>query len=128
MKKILSINTLRVISIIEGLSYLALIFIGMPLKYGAQITDVNKVLGMGHGILTIIFCIVLGMVWFQNQIRTKLCVKIFVASLIPFGAFWAEKKMKAIKKIDFNLFIIIVIFHKPTVNRVLFNLENNGNL
>ena len=90
---VLNIKQLRLISLIEGISYLLLVFIGMPLKYGLGITEINKILGMGHGILTIIFCIVLSITWIQHTLSTRWCSFIFICSLIPFGAFYAEKKL-----------------------------------
>tara|TARA_Y100000591_G_C21408793_1_gene486517 strand:+ start:259 stop:552 length:294 start_codon:yes stop_codon:yes gene_type:complete len=84
---------LRIIALIEGISYLLLLFIGMPLKYGFGIMMVNKVLGMGHGILTLIFCFILFYLWRQNKINTPLSIVVFMASLIPFGAFVADVKL-----------------------------------
>ena len=92
--RLVSLNNLRFISLIEGISFLLLLFVGMPLKYGLGIKQVNKILGMGHGILTIIFCIVLGLIWAQQTLSTRWCLGVFIASLIPFGAFVAEKKLK----------------------------------
>ena len=91
---VLDIKQLRLISLIEGISYLLLVFIGMPLKYGLGITEINKILGMGHGILTIIFCIVLSIIWFQKTLSKRWCTFVFVASLIPFGAFFAEINLR----------------------------------
>ena len=91
----ININKFRFISIIEGISYCLLLFIGMPLKYGLQIREVNQILGMSHGILTIIFCLALYIIWFQKQLSTKWCIAFFIASLIPFGAFYIEKKLNA---------------------------------
>lgn len=96
MKKI-DIHQLRFISLIEGISFLLLLFIGMPLKYGMGIKSVNMALGMGHGLLTMVFCLVLGIVWLQKTLSTKWCVGVFIASLLPFGAFVAEKKLKEIQ-------------------------------
>tara|TARA_B100000131_G_scaffold67686_1_gene63986 strand:+ start:1473 stop:1766 length:294 start_codon:yes stop_codon:yes gene_type:complete len=89
----ITIYHLRIIALIEGISYLLLLFIGMPLKYGFGIMMVNKVLGMGHGILTLIFCFILFYLWRQNKINTPLSIVVFMASLIPFGAFVADVKL-----------------------------------
>lgn len=91
---VLNIKQLRLISLIEGISYLLLLFIGMPLKYGVGIKEVNHILGMGHGILTIVFCIMLSVVWTQKTLSSRWCIVIFIASLIPFGAFFIERNLK----------------------------------
>ena len=91
---LITIRHLRVISLIEGVSYLLLLFVGMPLKYGLGIMSVNKVIGMGHGILTIIFCTVLFHLWNERKLDKGLTIGVFIASLIPFGAFIADLKLK----------------------------------
>ena len=94
-----TINQFRTISLIEGASYLLLVFIGMPLKYGFGIKEVNQVLGMAHGVLTIIFCIALGIIWLEKKLTKQWCLAFFAASLIPFGAFFIEYKIKKKHKI-----------------------------
>ena len=90
----INIQHLRWISLIEGISYLLLVGIGMPLKYGLDILVINKVLGMIHGILTIVFVLILGAVYAYKRVSVPLTLFVFIASLIPFGAFVAEKKLK----------------------------------
>ena len=65
----------------------------MPLKYGLDILVVNKVLGMAHGALTIVFVLILAAVYANKKVSATLARFVFVASLIPFGAFVAEKKL-----------------------------------
>ena len=91
-----TISRLRLISLIEGISYLLLISVGMPLKYMMQMPMPNKILGMGHGVLTVLFVVILFQVWSNKKIATALAIQTFVASLIPFGAFYIESKLKKI--------------------------------
>ena len=58
------------------------------------IKSVNMALGMGHGLLTMVFCLVLGLIWLQKHYQPNGAFGIFIASLLPFGAFVAEKKLK----------------------------------
>ncbi|MEK9656870.1 MAG: DUF3817 domain-containing protein [bacterium] len=95
--KELGIVHLRIISLVEGISFLLLLFVGMPLKYGLGIRSVNMFLGQTHGFLTIIFFFVLVMVWSKQLLSTRFSLGVFVASLIPFGAFVAERKLKKLK-------------------------------
>ena len=90
----ITIKQFRAISLIEGTSYLLLVFIGMPLKYGFGIKEVNQVLGMAHGVLTIVFCMALGVIWLQKKLSKQWCLAFFIASLIPFGAFVIEQRIK----------------------------------
>jgi len=89
-----SIDKLRLVSILEGISYLLLLFIGMPLKYKMDMPIPNKIFGMGHGILTIVFVCALYNAWSKTNLNLRVSFQTFVASLIPFGAFFMEKKLK----------------------------------
>ena len=89
-----SLGRLRVVSFVEGLSYLLLVFVGMPLKYGLGIREVNYVLGAGHGFLTMVFVLLLFISYSDKSISIANASKVFVASMIPFGAFWAERQFK----------------------------------
>ena len=97
MGHLINLKTLRAVSLIEGVSYLSILFVGMPLKYGLGIREINYVLGLSHGILTIIFCIILGLSWLKKILPLNWCLGVFIASLIPFGAFIAEKKLKQLE-------------------------------
>lgn len=90
----ITIKHLRLISLIEGVSYLLLLFIGMPLKYGLGISEVNMFLGQSHGLLSIIFLVILLLVFLNKRLSFVMSMIIFVLSLIPFGALYAEKKLR----------------------------------
>ena len=94
------LNHLRQISMLEGISYLLLVGIGMPLKYGFAIGSGNKFLGMTHGLLTLVFIWILGHAWLYKRVSTKIAIGVFVASLVPCGAFIAEKKLKQIARVS----------------------------
>lgn len=80
----------RIISIIEGLSYLLLVFIAMPLKYMFDYPMAVKVVGMSHGVLFILFFLALVMA--MNKYKWKfLGFQLFVYSLIPFGFILIER-------------------------------------
>ncbi len=89
-----SVNQFRKIGIIEGYSYLLLLFIAMPLKYFMDYPIAVKVVGMAHGVLFILFCIMLALAWQKARWSLKESALFFVASLIPFGTFYTDKKIK----------------------------------
>lgn len=88
-----TLGRLRIMGIIEGYSFLLLIGIGMPLKYLAGIPEPNKIIGYSHGFLFIFYVALV--FWATIEIRWSFwtMVKLFVASLIPFGTFWTEKNI-----------------------------------
>ena len=85
-----SFSRFRLISFIEGISYLILIFIAMPLKYFAGIPLAVKIVGMAHGVLFILF--VLALIIASKKYKWHfLSFQLFVYSLIPFGFILIEK-------------------------------------
>ena len=89
-----AINRLRVISIIEGLSFLFLLYHSIYTKRMLGVEDAIKVPGMIHGVLFCIFCVAL----LDAKIVQKWTIKppfwIFLASLVPFAPIWVEKWLK----------------------------------
>ena len=82
----------RITAILEGISYLLIFGLTMPLKYWAEIGGPNKVVGMVHGILFILFVILAGIVCWEKKWSIKRFLIFFIASLLPFGTFYADKK------------------------------------
>jgi integral membrane protein len=88
------LNWFRKIAIAEGISFLVLLLIAMPLKYFAGWPLAVKWVGWAHGVLFVTFLV---MAW---QVKTLQCrnlvwyTKAFIASIIPFGTFVLEKELK----------------------------------
>ena len=55
----MNIKTLRLVGLIEGISFLLLLFIAMPVKYMMDNPILVKYIGMGHGVLFVLFLVVL---------------------------------------------------------------------
>lgn len=87
-----SLSLFRLIAFVEGCSYL-LLFITMPLKYMMGYPKPNYVIGMLHGALFITYMVLLLQVSIQYKWSFKKIVLAFIASLIPFGTFVADKKL-----------------------------------
>lgn len=88
----------RLISIIEGLSYLLLVFVAMPIKYLGDNPYPVKIVGMGHGVLFVIFVIALFHVMYKCKWDKGLGFQLFVYSLIPFGLIMIENAIKKQKR------------------------------
>lgn len=82
----------RATAILEGISYLALFGITMPLKYWAEIPGPNKLVGYAHGVLFIAFIALTIIVGFQKKWGIKKLLIFAVASLLPFATFYVEEK------------------------------------
>jgi len=87
-----SLKSFQKIAILEGWSYIILLAIGMPLKYAMHIDLPLKIIGWAHGLLFIIYCVLL-FILFIKKWPFKNCALAFIASLIPFGTFVLDKKI-----------------------------------
>ncbi|MGW4027854.1 DUF3817 domain-containing protein [Streptomyces sp. NPDC004838] len=87
-----SLHRLRLISAIEGVSWLLLI-VGMVLK---RTTDFNPVptLGMVHGILFIVYVLLWADAWNRTKWDLKTAALYFAFSILPGGFLIAERKLK----------------------------------
>ena len=90
MKNIVGI--LRLLAIAEGISYL-LFALTMPLKYMYEVTLPNKIVGMAHGILFVLYCIFVLLVARRNNWRISKILIGLLASLIPFATFIFDYKV-----------------------------------
>ena len=88
------IGRLRLVGIVEGVSYLILLFIAMPLKYLAEMPMMVRITGAIHGGLFIAFCAVLMMAMRPTQWPGKRVGLIFLSSLIPFGTFVIDRGLR----------------------------------
>lgn len=89
-----SIGRFRLIGLIEGTSYLLLVFIAMPLKYLADMPQAVRVLGMAHGVLFVAFCLALLHAFIEHRWSLLRGAGYFIASLIPFGTFFIDGRLK----------------------------------
>lgn len=88
-----NLGLLRVIGLLEGISYLILIGIAMPLKYIWDKPEMIYSTGMAHGLLFVLYIFFVLLVGYQYKWSF---IKIFwalLASLVPFGTFIADKKL-----------------------------------
>ena len=89
-----TIGRLRLIGMIEGSSYLLLLFVAMPLKYLAGMPKAVSMVGMGHGLLFMVFCLALFYAAMEYEWSLKRCLVLFVAAVLPFGPFVVDRGLK----------------------------------
>ena len=88
------IKILRILGNVEGVSYLLLLFIAMPLKYAYDMPMAVKITGMAHGALFVAYCMVLALCMKKFSWKLGFGVYLFIATLIPFGTFVTDRKLK----------------------------------
>jgi integral membrane protein len=89
------VKLFRATAILEGISYLLIFGLTMPLKYWAGIGEPNKIVGMAHGVLFILFVLLAAIFCWQKKWGLKRFIILFIASLLPFGTFYADKRYLA---------------------------------
>ena len=87
------IGRLRILAFAEGVSFLLILFVSMPLKYIYGFTEPNKIIGLLHGILFIVYCAAVIMIKFDENWGYKKTFLALLASVIPFGTFLADWKL-----------------------------------
>ncbi len=84
----------RKIAFTEGVSFLILLFIAMPLKYFAATPIAVTIVGGAHGILFVAFIIWAYLVKDKYNRDLRWMALAFIASIIPFGTFVMDKQWK----------------------------------
>ena len=87
------IGRLRLMGLIEGLSYVVLLFIAMPLKYVWGDPTWVRHVGMAHGVLYIAFCFTLFDAMTSEKWTIRQALIPFIAAHIPFGALFIVKRL-----------------------------------
>lgn len=93
------IKIFRKIALLEGISYLLLFAVTMPLKYLLDMPQPNYIVGLIHGLLFVVYCIY-SLILFKEfeDWNYKTLGIVLIASLLPFATFILDKKL--LKKYD----------------------------
>mgnify|MGYP000441069397 CR=1 FL=1 len=87
-------EALRRVGLIEGWSFLILLFIAVPLKHLMGMPIGVKIVGPIHGFLFMWFLYQLYLFHKEYDYGIKFTLMAFVTSIIPFGTFYLDKKLK----------------------------------
>lgn len=89
-----SVGILRFLGILEGISYLVLLLIAMPLKYFLDFPIAVTIVGGLHGLLFVLFVIMVAIVKFKKHWSILWGVWAVFLSFVPFGTFYLDKQLK----------------------------------
>ena len=81
----------KLINKIEGISFIILLFIAMPLKYSFGYPMATKIVGMLHGLLVFAFIYQIIEAKKEDGFILKETALYSILSLIPFGSFYTDK-------------------------------------
>ena len=86
------LKVFRIIAFLEGLSYVLLLFMAVPIKYFINDPSYVKFLGMPHGLLFMVYIAMAFVLNTENQWIKNNFFYVIAAAIIPFGTFVVEKK------------------------------------
>lgn len=87
-------NFFRLVAILEGISFLVLVGIGMPLKYIFDLPETVQIVGMAHGILFILYNILVLLIREDQGWGFKKTLVAMLLSIVPLGTFFVERMLK----------------------------------
>ena len=88
------LHRFRMIGIAEGISFLILLLIAMPLKYIFHMPEAVKIFGWAHGLLFITFLYFAFEVMGTFKKSIGWFFKAFAAAIIPTGTFIFDRQLK----------------------------------
>ena len=88
------LRQLRLVALLEGWSFLALLFIAMPLKYLAGIPLAVRLMGSVHGLLFLMFMAALYRAGRERAWPLRRSLLAFVSSVVPFGTFIFDRSLR----------------------------------
>ena len=84
-------NSFKVTALLEGISYILLLFVAVPIKYLTDDPQYVKLLGMPHGWLFMAYIVLAIILASQLKWTTKTLLIVLAASVIPFGTFYIDR-------------------------------------
>ena len=89
------LRQLRVVALLEGASFILLLFVAMPLKYLLGLPLAVRVVGSLHGALFLIFLVALFRAAAEREWPLARSFLAFVSSVVPFGTFVFDRSLRS---------------------------------
>ncbi len=85
---------LRLVGLCEGLSFVLLLGVAMPLKYLADMPLAVRIVGMAHGVLFVLYLCALADAALTRKWGLRRVALLAFASLVPFGPLLADRGLR----------------------------------
>jgi integral membrane protein len=89
-----ALRQLRAVALLEGASFVILLFIAMPLKYLADLPLAVRIVGSVHGLLFLMFMAALSRAGRVHGWPLRRWLLAFVSSIVPFGTFIFDRSLR----------------------------------
>ena len=100
------VGRVRAVGMGEAVSFLLLLFVAMPLKYLSGMPEIGKPavfwVGLVHGLLFLTYASATFRAWWLGHMTAKLVGLAAIASIVPFGPFVIDRKLKAHEDAETN--------------------------
>src|SRR5687767_3536733 len=87
------VKAFATVALVEGISYVVLLTIAMPLKYYFEFPLAVKMVGWAHGLLFLLYTVLLLLCWIEYKWSFGRVLFYFIASLLPMVPFFVERKL-----------------------------------
>ena len=91
---------LRITATLEGVSLLLLLLVAVPLEYVAGLPTVAHVVGSFHGLLFLLFVILLVRAALERSWPLSKVLTILVQSVVPLGALFLAASLRREERVD----------------------------
>ena len=88
------IGRLRLVGMLETVSYILLLGFAMPIKYIWHQEVFVHYIGWAHGLLFILYCLALLHAKLALKLSLAFSFALFIAALVPLGPFFADRKLR----------------------------------
>jgi len=88
------LRQLRLVAFAEGLSFVVLLFVAMPLKHIWGVPLAVRIVGSIHGALFLIFLVALFRAATEREWPLRRSCLAFISSIVPFGTFFFDPSLR----------------------------------
>lgn len=89
-----AIGRLRLVGYAEGVSFLLLLGVAMPLKYAAGMPEAVQVIGLIHGVLFMLYVAAVAHAHWLGELSRRWARWALVASVLPAGPFVLDARLR----------------------------------
>ncbi len=92
------LHLIRITSFCEGVSFLILVLIAMPLKHLAGIPEAVRYFGWAHGLLFLLLYCLLFIALNLGALTFRMTAITAIAALLPAGPFFLDRKYRELER------------------------------
>ncbi|WP_299955538.1 DUF3817 domain-containing protein [uncultured Modestobacter sp.] len=90
-----ALSRYRVLAYVVGVMLIIVVFVALPLNHWGGVPEVSEVVSPIHGFLYIVYLLAAFDLARKARFTAKGTVLVFLAGVVPFVSFWAERRVTA---------------------------------